>query len=94
VGASAGLSQNSAGDADAANDAATPPDPDRHCWLHTTAMNTLEIDTFTRQLARFTDEALTLAQAEQAAGRLAIRDRESDDRRTCLECSYLLGNGR
>ena len=53
-------------------------------------MNTLEIDTFTRQLARFTDKALTLAQAEQAADRLAIRDRESDDRRSCLECSYLL----
>ena len=56
-------------------------------------MNTLEIDTFTRRLAWFTDKAPTLAQAKQAADRLAIRNRESDERRSCQECSYLLGNG-
>lgn len=78
----------------AANDATTTPaaDPDRWCWSHSTAMNGQEIDTFTVRLARFTDKALTMAQAEQAADRLAIRDREGDDRALCLECTHLQGD--
>lgn len=81
----------------AANDAtATTPaaDPDRWCWPHSTAMNGREIGTFTARLARFTDRGLTLAQAEQAADRLVIRDRENDDRALCLECTHLQGAGR
>lgn len=77
VGNPAALSHNSAGDADAANDAAPPPDPDRHCWPHTTAMNTGEIDTFTRRLARFTDKGMGLDEAERLADKLVMRDRQA-----------------
>lgn len=81
----------------AANDATdtTPTtDPDRWCWPHSEAMNTVEIDTFTARLSRFTDKGLTLADAEREADRLAIRDRENDNRRLCLECAHLHGAGR
>ena len=94
VGNPAALSQNSAGEIDAANDAAPPPDPDRHCWPHTTAMNTGEIDTFTRRLSRFTDRGMGLDEAERLADKLVMRDRHADDRRLCLECSHLAGTGR
>jgi len=57
-------------------------------------MNTVEIDTFTARLARFTDKGLTLADAEQQADRLVIRDREGDGRGLCLECAHLHGAGR
>ncbi len=69
-------------------------DPDRWCWPHSAAMNGQEIDTFTVRLASFTDKGLSLADAERAADRLVIRDREGDDRRLCLECSHLQGHGR
>lgn len=69
--------------------AANDPDPDRWAWPHSTAMNGVEIDTFTARLARFTDLGLILADAEALANRLVQRDRESDDRRVCLECASL-----
>lgn len=94
VGNPAALSQNSAGEIDAANDAAPPPDPDRHCWPHTPAMNTGEIDTFTQRLARFTDKGMGLDEAERLADKLVMRDRDADDRRLCLECLHLAGAGR
>ncbi len=56
-------------------------------------MNTAEIDTFTARLARFTDRGLILADAEALADKLVIRDREGDDRRLCLECRHLRGEG-
>ncbi len=52
-------------------------------------MNTAEIDTFTARLARFTDKGLDLTTAETLADKLVIRDRETDDRRLCLECQHL-----
>lgn len=79
-------------DTKAAND--PPPDPDRWCWPHSTAMNTAEIDTFTARLARFTDKGASLEEAERLADKLVIRDREGDDRRLCLECAHLHGAGR
>jgi hypothetical protein len=94
VGNPAALSKNSAGEADAANDAAPPPDPDLYCWPHTTAMTTGEIDTFMRRLERFTDKGMGLNEAERLAAKLVMRDREADDRRLCLECSHLAGAGR
>jgi hypothetical protein len=69
-------------------------DPDRWCWPHSAAMNGQEIDSFMARLARFKDKGLTLAQAEQVADRLVIRDREGDDRALCLECIHLLAHGR
>lgn len=75
----------------AANDPA--PDPDRWCWPVSTAMNTGEIDSFEARLARFTDKGLMLDEAERLADRLVNRDRESDNRRLCLECMHLAGHG-
>lgn len=79
---------------EAANDTTPTVDPDRWCWPRSEAMNGQEIDTFTARLSRFTDKGLTLADAEQQADRLVIRDREGDDRRLCLECAHLHGAGR
>ena len=76
----------------AANDpAAVLHDPDRWAWPHSAAMNGAEIDTFTARLARFTDKGLGLDDAEVLADKLVTRDRESDDRRLCLECFHLSG---
>ena len=75
----------------AANDPA--PNPDRWCWPRSTAMNTVEIDTFTARLARFTDKGLPLTHAEKLADRLVTRDRERDNRRLCLECAHLAWSG-
>ena len=79
----------------AANDTTTPAaDPDRWCWPHSEAMNTVEISTFTARLARFTDKGVSHDDAERLADKLMIRDREGDDRRLCLECFHLQGAGR
>ena len=56
-------------------------------------MNGLEIDTFSERLVRFTDKGVNLAEAERLADKLVTRDRESDDRRLCLECANLKGHG-
>ena len=76
----------------AANDPA--PDPDRWCWPHSTAMNTAELDLFAASLARFTDKGVIQIEAESLADKLVMRDRESDDRRLCLECTPLAGYGQ
>ena len=77
----------------AANDP-TPvtQDPDRWAWPHSAAMNGAEIDAFTARLARFTERGLGLDDAEKLADKLVTRDRESDDRRLCLECVHLAGH--
>lgn len=77
------------GDAPAANDPAA--DPDRWAWPHSEAMTGAEIDTFTARLARFTRRGLAVPDAEALADKLVTRDRESDDRRLCLECFHLSG---
>lgn len=76
----------------AANDPA--PDPDRWCWPHSTAMNTSELDQFAARLAQFTDKGATQIEAESLADKLTYRDRDSDDRRLCLECTHLTGYGQ
>lgn len=84
--------QKTGADSPAANDpAAAMPDPDRCAWPYSAAMTGAEIDTFTARLARFTDKGLSLEDAEALADRLVTRDRESDDRRLCLECFHLSG---
>ena len=76
----------------AANDPTTiRPDPDRWCWPHSDAMNTGEIDTLTARLSHFTRRGLTELESEKLADKLVPRDRESDDRRLCLECAHLAG---
>ena len=85
--------QKTGGDSPAANDpAAAMPDPDRWCWPHSEAMNGREIDTFTARLARFTDKGFNLHESEALADKLVMRDRESDDRRVCLECAHVTGH--
>lgn len=81
----------------AANDASAETlaaDPDRYCWPHSNAMNGEEIDTFMARLSQFTDKGLILDEAERLADKLVIRDRDSDDRRLCLECPHLQGRVR
>ena len=68
-------------------------DPDADCWPDSTAMNGTEIDLFTARLHRLTDKGLTRTDGEVLADRLVIRDRETDDRRSCLECRHLSGFG-
>jgi hypothetical protein len=77
----------------AVNDAvATATDnPDRGCWPATAAMNTVEIETFTARLSRFTDKGMTIGECEVLADKLVIRDREQDDRHSCIECTHLVG---
>ena len=82
--------QKTGGDSPAANDPA--PDPDRWAWPHSQAMTGREIDTFTARLVRFTDKGLSIEDAEALADKLVTRDRESDDRRLCLECVHLAGH--
>jgi hypothetical protein len=78
-------------DSPAANDPA--PVPDRWAWPHSQAMTGAEIDTFTARLHYFTGRGLVEIDAERLADKLVTRDRESDDRRLCLECAHLAGHG-
>jgi hypothetical protein len=66
---------------------ARPPDPDRWCWPHSDAMNGAELEQFAKRAQQFTRRGITAEAAETMADRLVIRDREQDDRRTCLECA-------
>lgn len=75
----------------AANDPV--PDPDRWCWPNTPAMNSIEIDTFATRLSMLTKRGLHFSDAEALADKLMVRDREQDDRVSCLECRYLNGFG-
>lgn len=74
-----------------ANDPA--PDPDQCCWPNSPAMNTVEIETFTARLLRFTAKGLPVPGSEALADKLVNRDREQDDRVICLECMNLGGYG-
>lgn len=91
VGTPDGHIQKITGSATPAND--LEPDPDRWAWPATTAMTGAEIDTFTVRLARFTDEGLTVDEAEKLADMLVTRDRDADDRRLCLECTNVRQGG-
>ncbi|NMM08712.1 MAG: hypothetical protein HHJ16_00335 [Polaromonas sp.] len=72
---------------------AVTKDPDRWCWPQSSAMNGAEIDTFTARLHQFTDKGLARNDGESLADKLVLRDRESDDRRVCLECQHFAGHG-
>jgi hypothetical protein len=65
------------------------PVSDWYTWPNSSAMNSVEVDIFISRLIRFTDMGLGLVPAEQLADRLVIRDRDSDDRTICFECSNL-----
>ena len=67
--------------------------PDRWCYPHSTAMNTMEVDAFTARLSRFTDKGLSIADGEGLADKQVSWDREQDDRHSCFECTHLAGSG-
>lgn len=90
VGGSAAEPNAPAGDP-AANDAGAPVLPHSHARAH---LSDAEVEAFAARLERFTKRGLSLDAAEALAERLAIRDAEGDDRRMCLECSYLGALGR
>lgn len=62
-------------------------DPDRWCWPHSDAMNGAELDRFAGRVQQFVRRGPPAQAVEALADRLVIRDRELDDRRTCLECT-------
>lgn len=78
----------------AANDCQPDPDPDRWCAPNGPAMTRAEQAAFAARLQRFTSHGLELMDAEALADKLLYRDRDGDDRRVCLECSYLGASGR
>lgn len=85
-----------------ADDAPTPPQRDSgNPWMtpeqgdecHAGGWDDAEVDAFQRREARFIRLGRA-ADAEHLAERLTLRDREGDDRRLCLECTWLSGTGR
>jgi len=72
---------------------AATEEPDRWCWPNSSAMNSVEIDTFAARLHNFTDKGLARNDGEALADKLLVRDREQDDRHVCLECRRFTGHG-
>ena len=68
-------------------------DPDRWAWPHSSAMNGQELDTLMARQALFCQRGACAQDAERLADSLVNRDRDSDDRRLCLECRHLHGAG-
>lgn len=67
----------------------TPEESDE---CHAGGWDDTEIDAFTAREARFT--RMGRADADHLAERLTLRDRDGDDRRLCLECTWLGDTGR
>ena len=67
--------------------------PEQGDECHAGGWDDAEIDAFTARQARFTRMGRA-ADAEHLAERLALRDRQHDDRRLCLECAALADNRR
>jgi hypothetical protein len=65
--------------------------PDRWCWPQSSAMNGAEIAAFADRLHKFSGKGISRSDSELLANKLVVRDRESDDRRVCLECSCFTG---
>jgi hypothetical protein len=52
-------------------------------------MTTQEVTIFEARLALFTNLGLDIATSEALSDRLLKRDRDADERHTCMECSYI-----
>ena len=76
-------------DSKAANDPA--PDSDRWSWPHSDAMTGAEIDRMVLRVALFGVRSLNLTDATVLADKLVVRDRDGDDRKSCMECQNLSG---
>lgn len=68
-------------------------DPDRWAQPHSSAMNGQELDTLMARQALFCQRGATAQDAERLADSLMNGDRSDDDRRLCLECRHLRGEG-
>jgi hypothetical protein len=73
-----------------------PPaiEADRWCWPDSDAMNTAELRALAVRTERFIRQGIGGDEASMLADQLVARDREGDDRRLCLECSWLGDGGR
>lgn len=67
--------------------------PDRWAWPHSSAMNGQELDTLMARQDLFQQRGATPQDAERMADKLVTRDRGDDERRLCLECRHLRGEG-
>jgi hypothetical protein len=54
-------------------------------------MNSAEIETFAARLCLFAKRGIPVDWADALADKMMKRDREGDDRRSCLECQRLAG---
>lgn len=68
-------------------------DPDRWAWPHSSAMNGQELDTLMARQDLFCQRGASAQDAERVADKLVDRDRGEDDRRLCMECRHLRGEG-
>lgn len=76
----------------AVNDAVTKfTEADHWGGLHSQTIDAREIEVFKARVVRFTERGVCHNEAESLADKLAIRDREQDERHCCLECSGLQG---
>ena len=66
---------------------------DAHCWPHSNAMNTAEINRMALRIGMFQRRGLELLQAEALADRCMLRDRDIDARRACIECKNFQSGG-
>ena len=67
--------------------------PEQGDDCHAGGWDDAEIGAFTARQARFARMG-RLADADHLAERLTLRDRDGDDRRLCLECTWLGDTGR
>lgn len=67
---------------------------DLSCWPHSDAINTAELHALAVRTERFIRQGIGGDEASLLADRLVTRDRDGDDRRLCLECSWLGDGGR
>ena len=68
-------------------------DPDHCAWPHSGTPNGEKFDTHMSRQALFQQRGISTQDAERLADKLVARDRDGDDRRLCLECRHLRGDG-
>ncbi len=61
---------------------------DTYCWPHSSAANTAEIKRLVLRIGMFQRRGLSESRAEWLADRCMLRDRDTDDRRACIECKH------
>lgn len=73
---------------------ASNPAADLDAMLAHVAMDDGEIEQFVARMRLMVNRGFSEAEAERLAEKLLARDRDGDDRRLCIECSYLGPSGR